>query len=97
MLAAFDRLMAVIPIGSLKIALLFFITGLVLDGVAVACSYWTQFSLLNEGFGRAKNGSHRWFLITATTSCIIGLGAFCAGAATAVLHAHLPIHSPFTS
>jgi hypothetical protein len=92
MLAAFDRLMAVMPMRALKIALCCFICGLVLDGMAVACSYLTQYALFNEGFQRAKDRKHVLFLRIAIASCVCGLFTFCVGAATAVFSAHLPSH-----
>ncbi|BDC37713.1 hypothetical protein PTKU15_10100 [Paraburkholderia terrae] len=88
MLAIFDRLMKVIPICPLKFALMSFVAGLLFDGMAVGCSYWTQYTLFNEGFERMRKGRHIAFLVFATVLCIFSLLAFCIGAAVGALSAH---------
>lgn len=86
-LAAFDRLVDWIPICNLQIAMYCFVAGLVFDGVAVFCSYWTQLTLYGEDMGWNKTRRHVAFLRGATVFCILSLAAFTLGAVSAVLAA----------
>jgi len=87
MLTTFDRLSGVMSMCGLKAAILLFVLGLVVDGVAVFSSYFTQYVLFNEDYGRTREGRHAVPLVLAIVCCFLSLAAFAAGAVTAVLSA----------
>lgn len=86
-LTAFDRLTKWIPACSLQVAMACFIAGLLLDGVAMFCSYLTQLTLYGEDMGWNKKRRHLVFLIVAFISCTLSLLAFSVGAISAVMSA----------
>ncbi|WP_369952331.1 hypothetical protein [Ralstonia syzygii] len=88
MLAAADKMVKILPLCPLRVTLTCFVIGLLVDGLALFFSYWTQNTLFNEGFGRAPAGHHVGKVRAATILCILSLLAFCAGALVAALNIH---------
>lgn len=86
-LAAFDRLTKWIPVYSLQVAMACFIAGLLLDGMAMFCSYLTQLILYGEDMGWNKKRRHLVFLIVAFIFCALSLLTFSVGAISAVMSA----------
>ncbi|BBP99126.1 hypothetical protein BSFA1_42550 [Burkholderia sp. SFA1] len=86
-LAGFDRLVKNIPLGALQIAVISFVVGLLLCGLAMFCAYWTQISLFNEYMGRMRR-IHGSILLAAALCSALSLIAFAVGAMVSALSAH---------
>lgn len=88
LMSGLEKLKDHVGICALKAAIACFALGLVMNFVAFFCSYFTQNTLFNESFGRAKQNCHIRYVVAATIFCVLSIFFFASGCFSLLIGLH---------
>jgi hypothetical protein len=74
-----------LPVPSLFIPMLCYVSGLMFCGAAFLFGFLTQFLLYDESTGQLRRGAHRTFQIPAIAFSVLSMAAFSVGSLVAAL------------